>query len=112
MLCFLTGFPSLKEIRANIEDTTSESLKRIKNGLIPTLSELKKDLASKREAAEMISERALEKVMKLRTVLQNETESQIVQIQNTIEDFNSFHISLISSLIDFLQKNNPSDEFR
>ena len=60
----------------------------------------------------MISERALEKVMKLKTILQNETESQMWQIQNKIDEFTSFQVSVISSLTHFLQKKSPSDEIK
>ena len=48
--------------------------------------------------------------MKLRNVLQNKTESQLVQLQDKIDDFNSFQVSVISSIIEMLQK-NPSEEY-
>ena len=83
-------------------------MKRI--GIIPRLSELKKEIISKTESAEQISEKALEKVMKLRKVLLNQTESQLVQLQDKIKDFNSFQVSVISSIIEVLQK-NPSEEY-
>ena len=83
-------------------------MKRI--GIIPRLSELKKEIISKTESAEKISEKALEKVMKLRKVLQNKTEIQLVQLQDKIDDFNSFQVSVISSIFEMLQQ-NPSEEY-
>ena len=83
-------------------------MKRI--GIIPRLSELKKEIISKTESAEKISEKALDKVMTLRKVLLNKTESQLVQLQDKIDDFNSFQVSLISSIFEMLQK-NPSEEY-
>ena len=83
-------------------------MKRI--GIIPRLSELKKEIISKTESAEKISEKALDKVMTLRKVLLNKTESQLVQLQDKIHDFNSFQVSLISSIFEMLQK-NPSEEY-
>ena len=50
--------------------------------------------------------------MKLKTILQNQTESQMWQIQNKIDEFTSFQVSVISSLTHFLQNKSPSDEIK
>ena len=69
-----SGLPSIKEIRTNIENQTNESLKRI--GIIQKLNELKKEIISKSASAEKITEKAMEKVMTLRKVLQNKTSNE------------------------------------
>ena len=109
MKCFCcSGLPSIREIRTNIENKTNEGLKRI--GIIQKINELKKEIISKTVSAEKITEKAIEKVMRLRKVLQNKTEAQLVQIQDKVEDFNSFQVSVISSMFEMLQK-NPSEDY-
>ena len=111
MKYFLKGLPSLKEIRTNLENTTNENLKRIQTRLIPGIKEFKKELFSKKESAEKISEKAVENLVKLRNVLQNTTETQLFKIRHKIADFKSYQFSVLESMIEMMQRKDPPHQY-